>query len=750
MPYRLVLLCLTLCIASAQTTVASEVKPAPQTPPTSARSQEELIADIQKSMVVIKFLGRDGKPQGLGSGFVIDDTDLIATNMHVIGEARPILVEFSDGTTSKVVEVHATERSADLALLKVERTDLVGLPLAKEAAIQGQPILAFGNPRGLKFSVVAGVISGTRKIDQQEMLQIAIPIEQGNSGGPIVDSAGHVLGVVTLKSLETDNLGFATPVARLTSLIEKPNPIPMSRWLTIGVLNPQLWETRFGANWRQRAGRIQVSDAGSNFGGRTLCLSKIEPEADTFECSVEVKIDDPSGAAGLVFAADGQDKHYGFYPSNGKLRLSNFAGATVFTWQVLHEVASPAFQPGDWNLLKVRIDEGKVSCYCNDTLIVEHRLSSAWGTQVGLASFRGTNAQFRRFQQGERLINHRPTTEQLEQVIELINASNFTERKTSRIVDSIVDLDLHDLSVFEREAKKLEQRAERLRTIAKLSHQARTRQSLVDLLESDDVNDHLLVRASLLIAQIDNPEVDVKFYLAEISQWSRNLNALIKEQELVSIEERKSALHNFLFAELGFHGSRTDYDSRSNSYLNEVLDDREGIPLTLSIIYTTLARSIGLDAVGIGLPGHFVVGLRDGEELELIDVFERGTSMTKKAARQMVSGTYGVPWNDQFLQPLTTKQILARQLRNLLNLAQEEARTEAMLNYINTLIAIDSETIAADRGMRSVLLIEQGRIDDALIDIDWLFENAIDEFGEQRLLQLRAFADRRRQMQRSN
>ena len=85
------------------------------------------------------------------------------------------------------------------------------------------------------------------------MLQLAMPIEAGNSGGPLVDRDGRVLGIITLKSLQTNNLGFAIFANSLKPLLEKPNPIPMSRWLTIGQLNPRDWTPLFGARWRQRA-----------------------------------------------------------------------------------------------------------------------------------------------------------------------------------------------------------------------------------------------------------------------------------------------------------------------------------------------------------------------------------------------------------------------------------------------------------------------------------------------------------------
>ena len=86
------------------------------------------------------------------------------------------------------------------------------------------------------------------------MLQFAIPVEPGNSGGPVLDLAGRVHGVMTLKSAVTANLGLAMPINALKPLLEKPNPVPMERWLTIGRLDPKVWSTVFGGRWTQHAG----------------------------------------------------------------------------------------------------------------------------------------------------------------------------------------------------------------------------------------------------------------------------------------------------------------------------------------------------------------------------------------------------------------------------------------------------------------------------------------------------------------
>src|SRR6185295_19659493 len=121
-------------------------------------SVKDLAAKVRPSIVVIGFAGREGSQQGLGTGFVIDKTGLIATNLHVIGEARPIAVHTADGKSLPVKAIHASDRALDLAILQVEASNLEPLPLADEKPAAGEPVVVMGNPQGLKHSVVSGVL----------------------------------------------------------------------------------------------------------------------------------------------------------------------------------------------------------------------------------------------------------------------------------------------------------------------------------------------------------------------------------------------------------------------------------------------------------------------------------------------------------------------------------------------------------------------------------------------------------------
>ena len=257
----------------AEQDASAKKEPTAEASPATAPSVEALTERVRKSVAVIMSAGRDSQRDGLGSGFVISPDGLIATNFHVIGEGRAVRVQLADGRQFDATAIHASDRALDLAVLRIDAKDLPSLELGNSDELkQGQSVLALGNPQGLKNSVVSGLVSGVRQMDGRPMIQLAIPIEPGNSGGPLVDMQGRVQGVLTMKSLVTPNLGFALTSNLIKPLLAKPNPIPMSRWLTIGALDPREWKPLLGARWRQRSGRITVDGLGQGL-WRAFALS---------------------------------------------------------------------------------------------------------------------------------------------------------------------------------------------------------------------------------------------------------------------------------------------------------------------------------------------------------------------------------------------------------------------------------------------------------------------------------------------
>ncbi|MDA1013230.1 MAG: tetratricopeptide repeat protein [Planctomycetota bacterium] len=716
---------------------AKTAKDAPEKPPVE-KTVQELAAAVRDSVVVVSYLNRDGKQAGVGTGFVVGQ-GLIATNLHVIGEARPIVVTTADKKRHEVIEVHATDKRHDLALLRIASKSLIPLALGDSDQLkQGQPIMAMGNPMGLKHSVVSGVVSGRQEIDGRRMIQLAIPIERGNSGGPLMDRQGRVHGLLTLKSAVTANLGFAAEINALKPLLLKPNPVPIDRWLTIGRLSTEDWKQLFGANWRQRAGRIQVQGRGSGFGGRSLCLSTKPMPKLPFEVGVRVRMDYESGAAGLVFHSDGTNRHYGFYPSSGNLRFSRFDGPDVFSWQVLKELASPHYRPGEWNALKVRVDENKIQCFVNDELVIESTDAGLTSGSVGLAKFRDTEAEFKQFQVAAKIADSRPPKEAVERIAKLVPDVPANEPPSTKLVEQLLpDADVAP-EILREQAEILRRRATRLTELAAVVHREQVQQEMAKLLKLPEDKIDLL-HAALLIARLNNADLDVDHYLHEVDRMVAEIKQSLKPD--ATEHDRIAALDKYLFKQLGFHGGRTNYYSRSNSYLNEVIDDREGLPITMSVLYAEMARRVGANVVGVGLPGHFVVRFEPKKgKHEIIDVFNEANRLTEAEAMEQIEARIGRR-DKSFLESQSKRAIVVRMLRNLMGIARNEEKPEEMLRYVDTMVSVDPGS-GESRFFRAVLRMQTGRLKAAAEDADWLLDNKPGDVDQSQVREFRELLDR--------
>jgi serine protease Do len=698
--------------------------PAPADEP-KAKTAEELAERIKPSLCVITTRGREARREGLGTGFVVAADGLIATNAHVIGEGRPISVEFADGKKYDAIAVHAHDHKRDLAIIRVDAKDLKPIPLGDSDALKdGQAVVAFGNPKGLRYSVVSGVVSSVREISGRKMIQLAMPVEAGNSGGPLVDMLGRVQGVISEKGLLTDNLAFAATVNDLKPLLTKPNPVKMEAWVTIGALDPDEWKSEMGSRWTQRAGRVRVEEPGTGFGGRSICVSQRKPPGLPFEVAVTVKLDDERGAAGLIFRHDGE-KHYGFYPTGGKLRLTRFDGPDVYSWKILKDVASPSYKQGDWNTIRVRVAKDGVKCFVNDQLAIESDDVEWADGQVGLAKFRDTKAEFRGFRVGPNLA---AATADAKAILKLLDGA-VTPEVLGKLVKEKGSPDM-----IRDRARELERQAAKLKDLAAKVHQQRVYDELTKVLDGpEDKVD--LIHAALLLAKLDNEEVDMDAYRNEVERMAKKVAAGLAKDAMD--EAKLKALNAFFFEARGFHGSRGDYYNRSNSYLNEVIDDREGLPITLSVLYMDLARRIGVTVVGVGLPGHFVTRHmpKDGDG-KFIDVYDRGEFLTADEAKKKASNFTGKEVGDAVLKPVTKKAIVVRMLHNLLRVAQGEQDVDAGLRYLDGILTLDPDA-GQDRLMRAGIYLSKGQKAEALKDVEYLIDHPTSGVERERLLEIK-------------
>jgi regulator of sirC expression with transglutaminase-like and TPR domain len=203
-----------------------------------------------------------------------------------------------------------------------------------------------------------------------------------------------------------------------------------------------------------------------------------------------------------------------------------------------------------------------------------------------------------------------------------------------------------------------------------------------------------------------------------VDRIARRIKARLPEEATEA--DKLAAIKRDLFEEQGFHGSRHEYEHRSNSYLNEVLDDREGLPITLSVLFIEVARRLDLSVVGVGLPGHFIVRHQPAEGAgALIDPFERGKELSLDDAKRRVTEHTGRPWDDEYLTAASPRSILVRMLRNLFSEARDKEDTARMRRYTEMVLVLQPESVQ-DRFYRAVLCLQEQRLEEAREDADWL------------------------------
>jgi regulator of sirC expression with transglutaminase-like and TPR domain len=172
-----------------------------------------------------------------------------------------------------------------------------------------------------------------------------------------------------------------------------------------------------------------------------------------------------------------------------------------------------------------------------------------------------------------------------------------------------------------------------------------------------------LAELALALARDEHPELDVDAYLSELNGMAHEACAYLRG----SLEARVHGLCRYLFHEMGFHGNAQDYYDPRNSYFNEVLDRRTGIPITLSAVAMAIGARAGLQVAGVGLPGHFVVKAFAGHQEILFDPYHGGRRLTPEECEQLVFQATGLTFQatTAALQPVPLGMILERMLNNL-------------------------------------------------------------------------------------
>ncbi|HET9754185.1 MAG TPA: transglutaminase-like domain-containing protein [Myxococcales bacterium] len=197
-----------------------------------------------------------------------------------------------------------------------------------------------------------------------------------------------------------------------------------------------------------------------------------------------------------------------------------------------------------------------------------------------------------------------------------------------------------------------------------------------------------LARAALAVAREEYPELDEAAYLGRLDELAAGVLSGLPAG--ASAQRRVGRINAWLFHEQGFSGNRDDYYDPRNSYLNEVLDRRLGIPLTLCIVYMEVGKRCGLRVEGVGFPGHFLckVQLDDGELV--VDPFHRGQLLGVAQLKQRLAAAVGdrVPFDPRILRAAQPREILVRMLQNLRSVYQGRNDMPRALSAVDRLLLL--------------------------------------------------------------
>lgn len=192
-----------------------------------------------------------------------------------------------------------------------------------------------------------------------------------------------------------------------------------------------------------------------------------------------------------------------------------------------------------------------------------------------------------------------------------------------------------------------------------------------------------LEAGAFLIARTGDPQVETAPYRQRLDDMAAELQPLSSGTPRQVVRN----MNEYLFHTLRFRGNTQQYYDPNNSFLHRVLDDRVGIPISLSVVYLLLGQRLRVPVAGVGLPGHFLVGLRT--EPVFIDCFHQGTLLTEKDCVRLLEN-YGVEFDRRYLEPCSHAHILARMLRNLIAVYETRQETTEGRRFRRMLTALEN------------------------------------------------------------
>lgn len=216
------------------------------------------------------------------------------------------------------------------------------------------------------------------------------------------------------------------------------------------------------------------------------------------------------------------------------------------------------------------------------------------------------------------------------------------------------------------------------------------------LLKQPD-NQISLAEAALLIARVEYPDLDVNNYLDRIGALAAEIKHRLPSN--ANAGDILNQLNQVLFIEKGFEGNSDHYYDPKNSFLNDVIDRKLGIPISLSILYMELGKALGLELAGVSFPGHFLVKLEIDDGAIVLDPYFGGISLSEEDLEERLQDFYGEELKQQHFYGLlatsSNRDIILRMLRNLRNLYMEEKAWQKALTMADFMVGFDADKAEA-------------------------------------------------------
>jgi len=226
------------------------------------------------------------------------------------------------------------------------------------------------------------------------------------------------------------------------------------------------------------------------------------------------------------------------------------------------------------------------------------------------------------------------------------------------------------------------------------------------------------LRAALTFARIEYPQLDIEAYVERVEHLAARVAAKVKEPG--DPAQSIAALNEVLFQEEMFRGNTVDYYSPRNSFLNDVLDRKLGIPITLALLYLEVARRVGFPLFGVGMPGYFLLKHYEvsGRPI-LIDAFDRGAIVTEEDCQKKLNRMYSgqLVLQPEFLMPVTRRQMLTRMLNNLKTIYRSQRNFRRAVQIVDLVLVIYPRS-PEDVKQRAVLRYNVDDLSGALKDFE--------------------------------